>query len=359
AAFWTCLATLTRYEAWLLPVGMVGVISWTAYRKKWTRWQWEGTTLAFLSLAGLGIVSWLLCHSAISGDRLNFLEGEYGIFASQARLEVEGLLPTKGNFLLSFVSVIYAAAANSGVVLYILFVIGMGIGLSKQGRLEERKEAKEGENTQYASRNTYHTSRFTFYVLLLFAPVLAHLIAVISGLSTLLVLGVSGLAVPEIFKARHGILMLPAIALFMGALGRFRSQSVRVGLVLIIVGQYGWMVATGGIVTFNDASKGWSAAPPRKAELWLADNYDEGLIFVDAFEIAPRFRDTQIPLSRFITQSAGAYWQESLQDASRHASWIWMRPKDRVWQAIWGTPVFKSNFRQVFKDKQMLIYRRK
>lgn len=347
AAFWTFLATLIRYEAWFLLVGIVGVISWMGYRQKWTGAQWEGTTLAFLSLAGLGVVSWLLCHLAISGNPLNFLTGKYGILASQTRLEAEGMLPTKGNFLLSFVSVIYTAAANSGIVLYVLFVIGLGIGLSEC--IGDRKEKK----------NTGHTLRLPFCGLLFFVPVLAHLIAVTTGLSTVVVPELSGLLGPEIFKARYGLLMLPVVALFIGALGRFRHRFLRVALVLIIVGQYGWLVATGGIVTLNDATVGWSAAPPRKAEQWLAKNYEEGLILVDAFEIVPRFRDTQIPLSRFITQSAGAYWQESLQDANRHASWIWMRPNDEVWTAIWRTPVFTANFRQVFKDDQMLIYRRK
>ena len=119
------------------------------------------------------------------------------------------------------------------------------------------------------------------------------------------------------------------------------------------------MAATGQVVTFNDATKGWSAAPPRKAEQWLAAHYDEGLILVDAFENAPRFRDMKIPLSRFIMQSTDKYWQESLADASRHASWLWVSQDDQVWKAVWGTPAFKTNFRQVFVDEQMLIFRKK
>ena len=354
SAFFTCLATLTRYEAWILPVVMVGIIGFFAYRKKWTRARWEGTTLVFLSLAGVGIVGWLLCHAAVYGNPINFLIGEYGILESQARLEGEGLLPTKGNFLLSFVSVIYTIATNSGIVLYILFIIGLCLGYPKRGPAGE----KEGKAGRLEASQSQGWSAFIPFLLLII-PVLGHLIAVNAGLSTLLVPGLSGVSVPAFFKARYGMLMLPVVALFVGALGRFRHRLIQIALVLIVISQYGWMSATDGIITLTDATQGWSAAPPRKAEQWLAENYDEGLILVDAFALAPRFRDMPMPLSRFITQRTGDYWQESLQDASRHAKFIWMRPKDRVWQAVWGKPTFKANFRQVFKDKQMLIYRRK
>src|SRR5436190_22833627 len=71
------LGTLTRYEVWILLVALTAVVVLVAWRKGYGRARIEGTALACLFIAVLGIVSWLGWNQLSFGNPLNWQNGQY------------------------------------------------------------------------------------------------------------------------------------------------------------------------------------------------------------------------------------------------------------------------------------------
>src|SRR3989338_6639952 len=99
AAFFTMLATLTRYDGWALFMSTSAYVFISGFVHK--RKQKEGLLLLYLFLAGFGIFLWLLYNKLIFGDSLYFARSEFSAAAQQTILANRGQLPTKHNLSLS------------------------------------------------------------------------------------------------------------------------------------------------------------------------------------------------------------------------------------------------------------------
>ncbi len=404
SALGTFFATLTRYEGWsLIPVIAVAILL-VAWKRKWGLRKLEGMLISYVTLAGFGVALWLLWNAVIFSDPFYFAFGEYSPHASQMILDKEGLLPTKGNPLLALIHYNVASGAVCGIVVYVLFFLGLCLYLVRHLRPRVRSHAPGADvdihkNTRKndAHKGLNYTPLGPLYkgggmgAYLFLLPFFFHTLALSLGQITILIPGLSGVGIKEMYNVRFAVMMVPGVAFFVGYLAkgrggahrrsrgfavclqpakRWHRERIAFFLVLAIVLLfYFFMFAHGDIVTLKDGINGWNSGKPRKVEKWLSENYaeglgtdgtaDEGLILTDAYANTCRFIDMKIPIDQFIHQGTFGYWQESLEKPTKHARWIWMTQDDRVWKAIWKKDEFRKNFRQVFKDGRTLVYQRK
>jgi hypothetical protein len=350
------LASLTRYEGWsLIPLYVVLIIA-VSLKSGYGYRRTEGLTLAFLSLASFGVIMWIIWCWVIFGDPLYFIFGEYSAHQCQVKLHEAGLLPTKGNLPLCISQYLLASARNSGELIYLIFIASL-IAFILKRRLT------------MSSSPAY---------LLLF-PALFHITSLYLGHTALLVPKMSGINSKEIFNARYGLMMLPAVAVLIGSMAEGKRWRVALLSAILLI-QYGYMFITGDIVTLKDARNGWNNGDAREIERWLDEHYDRGYILVDIFQNTPRFVDMHIPLDRFIHQGTRGYWEEAIDELvegqeskvkgrKSHLStldsrpltvrWIWMSRGDRVWRRIHGSDVLRRRYQIVFRDKGMYLYRYK
>jgi len=356
SALCTFFATLTRYEGWSLIPVMAAAIMLIGWKRKWDYCKLEGMLISYLTLAGFGVALWLLWNAVIFKNPFYFAFGEYLAHASQELLSKEGLLPTKGNPLLALIHYNVASGAVCGIVVYLLFVLGLCLYVLKHLRkgaiVAPHKNAKKELN---CAKTEFSHSPGAYLFLL---PFFFHTLALSLGQIAILIPGLSGVSIKEMFNVRFALLLAPAVAFFVGYLAKGRRFAFW-GVSFIVLFQVVLMFARGDIVTLKDGVSGWSSGKPGEVEKWLSENYDGGLILTDAHANICRFIDTKIPMNRFIHQGTFGYWQESLENPAKHAKWIWMTQDDRVWKAIWKKDEFRKNFRQVFKDEKTLVYQKK
>src|SRR3989344_2856414 len=123
SAFWIMLSTLIRYDGWFLFLFAIMLIGVKLFRKKGYKVT-EGTILMFSTLAGFGIVLWVLWNLLIFSDPLYFIFGPYSAYAQQDQLNAAGVLQTKGDLFFSMKVYFYALAFNSNTYIALLGAIG-------------------------------------------------------------------------------------------------------------------------------------------------------------------------------------------------------------------------------------------
>src|SRR3990167_7161931 len=119
ASFFVMLATLIRYDGWFLFLLGGGLVILKSFLKQGYKAA-EGKALFYATLAGFGIVLWLLWNLLIFKDQLYFVFGPYAAYAQQTQLESAGVLQTKYNAPLSALIYLYALAYNSNAFYLIL-----------------------------------------------------------------------------------------------------------------------------------------------------------------------------------------------------------------------------------------------
>ena len=372
-------ATLTRYEGWSLIPVMAVTILLVGWKRRWDYRKLEGMLLGYVTLAGFGAALWLLWSAVIFSDPFYFVFGEYAPRSSQALLDKEGLLPAKGNPISALIHYNVASSAVCGIIVYVLFVLGLCLyllrhlrkGVAGEAHLRNAKGQPHGgadtgdhiesqlqQPDRVVATDTHDGLNYTAGAYLFLLPFFFHTLALSLGYIPMLIPGLSGVGVKEVFNGRLTVLMMPAVAFFVGYLAKGK-RIVFWGVLALVLFQVVFMYARGDIVTLKDGVSGWASGKPRKVEKWLDKNYDDGLILTDSYANTCRFVDMKIPMNRFIHQGTFKYWQESLEKPAKHAKWIWMTQDDRVWKAIWKKDEFRKNFRQVFKDGKTLVYQRK
>lgn len=316
AAFWIMLSTLNRYDGWFLFMLAVLLIGAYLLKKKGYK-ATEGTLILFCSLGGFGIALWLLWNLAIFHDPFFFAFGPYSARAQQLELEKAGVLPTKGNWLFSMKVYLYALAYNSNAFISILGAIGAIIFFFDK----------------------YIKPNLKIAAVALFAPLLFNILALYLGHSVLFIQGLSG---DTWFNVRYGIMMMPSIAIFIGylvhRLTRLRPLIIGLMCFVIFFTFYGY-----DAVTIDDARVGSSQKNVSEVSGWLAENAGnkEGFILISAASHDAIIFSSGLPMSRFIHEGTGAYWETATLIPDKWARWIIMRtndPNDSTFKLLKGKP---------------------
>lgn len=327
AAFWIMLSTLTRYDGWFLFAFTSGLVVFNVWRKSNFKISWsiinkiEGTYIFFATLASLGIFLWFLWNLLIFKDPLYFAFGPYSAHSQQDQLDAAGILSTKGNIVLSVKHYLYALIYNSNLFISILGLVGaIYLWLDK----------KVSTSVKFASTA-------------LTAPLLFNIIALFLGHSVLFIQGVSG---NTWFNVRYGIMMVPSIAIFAGLftdrLSKFKY--VLFGLILMVIAI---QFTSYDAVTIDDARVGSSQKNVSEVSDWLAQNAKDkdGFILISAASHDAIIFSSGLPMSKYIHEGTGKYWESATTNPERWARWIIMRSyddNDSTWKSVSRTPDINS-----------------
>lgn len=303
SSFWIMLASLIRYDGWFL-LAFAGLLVAIQMLKKKGYKAAEGMFLFFCSLAGFGIILWLLWNLMIFKDPLFFAFGPYSAHAQQTQLDQAGVLATKGNLFLSLKFYFYALAYNTGAFTLVLGIIGAVVFWFDKKLANSVKIACTA----------------------LIAPFLFNILALYLGHSVLFIQGLSG---DTWFNARYGLMMMPAIAIFIGYLihkiGTMKYAVI--GLFLFVTF---FSFASVDAVTLDDARVGASQKNVTEVSGWLhAGAFDKkGFILISAASHDAIIFSSNLPMSKFIHEGTGTYWKSATKAPDRWARWIIMRTND-------------------------------
>lgn len=326
AAFWVMLSTLVRYDGWFLffVTVILVIINANSFRGQFdlknilARYKkTEGLILLFCTLAGLGIFLWLLWNLLIFKDPFFFAFGQYSAHAQQEQLEDAGELITKGDWLTSIKFYTYALAYNSGAFSALLGIFGLA--------------------AIWLDKKIIRPLKFASFALI--APLLFNVLALYLGHSVLFIQGLSG---DVWFNVRYGIMMMPSIAIFVGFLVD-RLKSLRVVLIGLILFVTFFQFQSADAVTIDDARVGSSQKNVSEVSGWLAQNAKdkEGFILISAASHDAIIFSSGLPMSKFIHEGTGKYWESATTNPERWARWIIMRSyddNDSSWRAVSRTP---------------------
>lgn len=325
SALFVMLSTLIRYDGWFLFFFvslMLFVSAWKSggYRKA------EGTFVLFATLAGFGVFLWLLWNLLIFGDPLYFAFGPYSAHAQQDDLAAAGVLLTKGSWFLSAKMYFYALAYNTNTFVLLLGAIGACV------LFFDRKV----------------DARARFASLALFAPLLFNILALYLGHSVLFIQGLSG---DTWFNVRYGILMMASVAVFVGYLvHRARVlQPVLIGTLLFVLF---FQFSSQDAVTIDDGRVGSSQKNVTEVARWLHDNAgpQKGYILISAASHDSVIFSSGLPMSRFIHEGTGPYYESAINDPDNWARWIVMRSNsdsDSTWRLLKDNVGFLEGYRLV------------
>lgn len=326
SAFWIMLASLTRYDGWFLLFWAAGLVVLHVFRKHFqngnvkTAYEAaEGTLILFLTLGAFGIVLWFLWNQVIFKDALYFAFGPFSAHAQQEQLRQAGVLATKGNILLSLQVYLYALLYNTYTVPTLFGFVGfIVLWLDKKLSLSEK----------------FSTSA-------LMAPFVFNVLALFLGFSVLFVQGISG---DTWFNVRYGIMLLPSIAIFIGFLVD-RAKDFRLLIIGLLTFVLVFAFANFDAVTVDDARVGSSQKNVSEVANWLKTNAanQPGFILVSVASHDAIIFSSGLPMSRFIHEGTGSYWEVATTMPDRWARWIIMRTyddNDLTYKAIKSTPGF-------------------
>jgi len=332
------LATLTRYEGWVLLLVVTAVIVCVFRKNRFSYAKAEGHFVFFATLALFGVGLWFIWNQVIYKDTLYFLTSEY---AERSQF-MEGQITEGGNFPLSFLVYGWAVLDNTGWITTTLGCVGLVYLIFARGRPSTQKLVALSL-----------VFPFGFYVFALFKG------------------GIVLLQVPQLMpdayqNIRYGLFMIPAVGFFVGVLVQKGRSWLKLSvLVLVVVSAV--VTWQGGLVSFKEAFHDKvtiGTSPQDIAGHWLKDYYDEGLVLmaVKGNEPAAFVFSSEASLSKVIYEGDQDIWEESLQDPTKHAQWVFMRSEttpDKVWKALHGTPQLLDNYDLVYQNGDIEIYKRK
>lgn len=325
------LATLTRYEGWALLLVVMAVLLYICTKNRFGYQKIEAHLIYFGSLAGFGILFWLIWEQVILGDFLFFHRGEYSNLSFAVGSE------TTGNLYMSTLSYSISTLMNVGVVGLLLGIAGLVYFLvSNQPKADK------------------------ISMLVLVSPIPFFIYSLYGGQVEQKVPGIGS---GGMYCIRYGLLMVPAFAVFAGYLAK--RPWIKVLVVIAVSAGIVTMVLTNNIAALNDSAATRLSARSIQTSIaakWLSSNYDEGLVLMENKNHEILTFESRIPMKNFIYEGSLGYWETSLEDPTKHAHWILMTQmngrQDKVWKALHNTPQL-LNYDLVYQNGGTEIYKRK
>lgn len=316
SAFFVMLSTLVRYDGWFLVIFATALISVEVFRKRGYKVT-EGVIVFFFTLAGFGIFLWFLWNQLIFKDALFFAFGPYSAHTQQEQLKIAGNLATKDNLLFSTKVYLFSIAYNCNTFIALLGVLGAIL--------------------LWFDRKLKTSVKIAATVLL--APLFFNILSLYLGQSVLFIQGLSG---NTWFNARYGIVMMPSIAVFVGFLTQ-KIGNLKFVLIPLIAFVLFFSFTSFDAVTIDDARVGSSQKNVTEVSGWLNKNAmnKPGFVLISAASHDAIIFSSGLPMSKFIHEGTGAYWEQATNYPSLWARWIIMRTYDNndiTYKAVSKTP---------------------
>lgn len=346
SGFFGFLATLSRYDGWFLVLIQAGIIVLmylpAILKRNGEKWRMlQGKLLAFMTPAFFGILLWMGWDYLILGDPFYFTNSQFSAKSQQQSWLARGELPAYHDIFQSISYYMVTAMSNIGLLVFVLSIVGFIL------YLRDKKQPK----------------RF-FVALVLTVPFIFYVVTLWLGQSVIFIPHLTPVDFEwRLFNVRYGLMAVPFAAFYTGYLF-FRCRPSGRALVLgLSLAQFAlYMVGYSQVITLADGTVGLSHAKRPDAERWMATNYDGGMVLMDDFARTMSLLRSGIPMQNSIYIGNKPYWEESLREPEKYASWIVMQKDDSVWNAIYMDPakqgrLFK-HFSKAYTSPEILIFRR-
>lgn len=342
AAFFGFCASLSRYDGWFLVLFEALVLFALYFPRKIPFKRLVGRMVFFVSLAFFGILIWMFWDYLILGDPFYFTNSQFSARTQQEAWYTRGELPAYHNIFLSIVYYLVTGMSNAGVFVFVLAAIGF---------------------IKYLFQEKDRSHLFT--ALIMMVPFIFYIITLYVGQSVIFIPHVTPVSFEwRLFNVRYGLMVLPAVALFLGYLFARVTVKTRLVILFIFMLQFG-LYATGysKIISLEDGIRGLSAAKKVDAQYWMASHYDGGLVLIDDYARSISVTRSFIPMQNIIYVGNKPYWEESLVEPDKYADWIVLQKDDSVWRAIIDNKVTQArlytHFTKVYTSPDILIFRKK
>lgn len=319
--------TLTRYEAWVLLLVMIGLVVFVSWRKRYDYHKIEGVSLAFLFVGGIGVALWMVWNFLIFNDFLYFQIGDY----AKPSLWVGADEAAVGNWWVSLLTYWYAVLENLRSVIVVL----AGAGLVTMA-VKER----------FALRTLPSLSLlalFPFFV-----------VALQQGQRPLHVAQITG----DLYNVRFGLLMILPAAIAVGYLTTvYQKDAVLtkavsgVAILAVFAFSSSSLLTPGGIVALreptNASQKSYTVTTLAVSE-FLATHRKDGKILMESFGNDMIMFNAKIGLSQCIYEGSFRLWEPALRDpAGNDIHWIVMRhagqqQPDKVYRELYNKDALQS-----------------
>jgi hypothetical protein len=321
AAASTFLATVARYDGWVLFVASLVLIVLIGWIKHQRRAQIEANLLTFGILGGLGIVLWFLWCEVIFGDPLYWQHSSFSSQAQQHLLPQRQLLFlrtkilfTYHDFWQSLRTYTLDSIHNVGLILFVLAVIAIIVFFLRRRVTPEMLAV------------SLFLVPFAFYVLSLY-----------TGQAIIFVPGASPEQAPQslsFYNVRYGVEMVAPAAVFLATLasrwpiGR-RQIILQVVLSITVIVQTALTVG-GGIISLQESQYGIDCAPLHPMVVYLAQHYSGGRILEDTFSsgVNSLGSDVGVDFKDIIYEGSGELWNQALNNPASMVDWVIVNPRD-------------------------------
>lgn len=372
AAFFGFCASLSRYDGWALVMMEAGVLFlyYFPYKIKvknffkklfsarlrstiieknttnlgpstWSRL--EGRLVIFSTLALFGILIWLAWGGLILGDPLYFTHSEFSAKSQQNSWYERGELPAYKNI---FVSIMYYTVNSAQTVGFLVTVVAV-LGIISFVR--SRDDIQKG-----------------LILLILLVPYIFNVLTLYLGQSVIFIPGLTPSSFEwTLFNVRYGTMMVPIIAIFVGYLF-YKSKEVGKFIIagILAVQCLLFFMGFSQVLSLEDGRVGLSSfiAKIPDAQYWFERNYDGGVLLTDDFARTISIVRLPVKMQDVIYIGNKPYWEESLLEPEKYATWIVMQKNDTIWQSMIDKPEIEDRlyayFNKAYTSDEILIFKR-
>ena len=358
SAFFGFCSTLSRYDGWSLVLTEAGILfllylpwkkiprNFRQIKEYWDNSKFkemEGKIVLFSTAAFFGIALWFGWDWLILGDPLYFTDSVYSAKSQQQAWLIRGELPANHHILVAFLYYAVDTMSNVGVIMFLVSIAAMIYLLSQ-------KEVKKK----------------WYVVLLLLVPFIFNVATLWLGQSVIFLPSITPVSFEwRLFNVRYGVMMAPAVAVFIGYLFYRIKASGRLLIISLMIFQILlYLVGYSQVISLEDGVTGLSSAVarPPDAQNFLNAHYDGGLVLADDFARSISIIRSPVPMKDMIYVGNKPYWADSLVAPEKYATWIVMQKNDAVWTALYDDPAEQGRlykyFVKEYTSPDTLIFKR-
>lgn len=319
AALFLVLCSLNRYEGWGLVIASNVLLLWYWAQSRFSK-KIEGIFIIFATLSFLGIFLWLVWGAVIFNDPLEFMHNDLSAGTNTKALEQDYDWTGYGNLYEAIITNVFSIIHTSSLALSILALLGISVFIFKKFKF-------------------FLKGKFLF-LLLFFIPLIFDIITVYFGKVPVEIPEISNVPYPmNSFNIRYGLYSLPMIAFFIASISR--KKFFQFIVIFIVIFSYAFLFFNHNNGKEIIVLKGGGARSESREIIssidWFKQNYDGGLILASTGGQEDRIFLTGIEQKKFITENAYKYWDQSLENPSKYATWIMIsdnNPRDMLFKKI-------------------------
>lgn len=345
----TFLATLARYDGWILVVTFPLVLVIVGIQKKYSFKKIFSYVGLFSLIGSLGIILWLAWGLVIFGDPLYFQRGPY---SSQTQT-ASGTLAinesvTKHNFLVSAKFYGIDTIETIGIFLFSLTIISIITYLIRNFKKKE------------ITATIAYLIPFLFYVI----AVYTGQVALFDNAAKLYINGtIPSSADINLFNSRFGSEMVAPCAIFIALFLPCLFQNIQKKFlkkllffsgyttILFLTVFQSLLLFQGGIVSEVSNNNPPFCVGSYAINAYLSEHYEGGYILQTEYPFQVSVGESNINFSNVIWEGSGKIWNEALKNPSSVVDWIIFTPQDSVSIALQkNDPTFIKDFTEVEKS---------